>query len=208
MISDALWQRRFHGDRGVLGRKMVLDGKPYEVIGVLPAGLRLPTMAQLVSMAASGAIPEIWKPFAVRDEELDSIGDFNYACIARLRGGVTVSRALDELNAVQARIARGFPEKTELRAVVEPLDKRMTSRSRQGLLMLLSAVAAILLIVCVNIASLLIARGSGRSRELAVRAALGASGRRLLRQMLTESVGDGDARRSDWGWGSHIQPWA
>ncbi len=188
MISDALWQRRFHGDRDVLGRKMVLDGKPYEVIGVLPSGLRIPTMAQLESMAASAAIPEIWKPFAVRKEELDPTGDFNYACIARLRGGVTVSRALDELNAVQARIARDFPEKMELRALVEPLDRKMTARSRQGLLMLLSAVAAILLIVCVNIASLLIARGSGRSRELAVRAALGASGGRLLRQMLTESL--------------------
>ena len=188
MISDALWQRRFHGDRGVLGRKIVLDGKPYEVIGVLPAGLRLPTLAQLVSMTASGAIPEIWKPFAVRDEELDSMGDFNYGCIARLRSGVSISRALDELNAVQARIARGFPEKIELRASVVPLDQKMTARSRQGLLMLLSAVAAILLIVCVNVASLLISRASGRSRELAVRAALGASGGRLLRQMLTESL--------------------
>jgi len=188
MLSDALWQRRFHGDRGVLGRKIVLDGKPYEVIGVLPAGLRLPTLAQLISMSASGAIPEIWKPFAVRDDELDDMGDFNYGCIARLRGGVTISRALDELNAVQARIARKLPEKVELRASVEPLDKKMTARPRQGLLMLLAAVAAILLIVCVNIASLLISRGSGRSRELAVRAALGASGGRLLRQMLTESM--------------------
>src|SRR5580698_807837 len=91
MISDALWQRRFHGDRSVLGRKIVLDGKPYEVIGVLPAGLRMPTLAQLFTVSSTGTIAEIWKPFAVRDDELDSMGDFNFACIARLRGGVTVS---------------------------------------------------------------------------------------------------------------------
>lgn len=185
VLSDSLWRRRFHSDPGVLGRKIILDGKPYEVIGVLPAGLRLPTMAQLESMASNATIPEVFKPFANTDR--DATGDFNYACIARLRGGVTISRALDELNAVQARIAQGFPEKIELRAAIDPLDQKMTSRSRQGLLMLLSAVAAILLIVCVNIANLLLSRGSARARELAVRAALGASGRRLALQMLTES---------------------
>ena len=188
MLADTLWQRRFHGDRNVLGRKIVLDGKPFEVIGVLPTGLRLPTQAQLSSMPASGATAEIWKPFAVQDDELDDMGDFNYSCIARLRAGVTLAQALDELNAVQAGIARLVPEKVELRASVEPLDRMMTARSRQGLLVLLSAVGAILLIVCVNVASLLTARGSGRSKELAVRAALGASGGRLMRQMLTESV--------------------
>ncbi len=195
MITDALWRRRFHGDRGVLGRKILLDGKPYEVIGVLPAGLRLPTLAQLVSMTASGAIPEIWKPFAVRDEELDSMGDFNYGCIARLRGGVSISRALDELNAVQARIARGFPEKIELRASVEPLDQKMTARSRQGLLMLLSAVAAILLIVCVNVASLLISRASGRSRGVSGTGRAGRERRPIASADADGEPGDGNARR-------------
>jgi putative ABC transport system permease protein len=188
LIADSLWRRRFHGDRGVVGHQIILDGKSYEVIGVLPAGLRLPTMAQIETLATNQSVPEIWKPFAVRDDELSPMGEFDFACIARLRGGVTISRALDELNAVQARIALGFPEKVELRAAIDPLDRKMTSRSRQGLLMLLAAVAAILLIVCVNIASLLISRGAGRTRELAVRAALGASGGRLLRQMLTESA--------------------
>jgi putative ABC transport system permease protein len=186
VIANTLWQRRFHGDPGVLGRKIILDGKPYEVIGVLPAGVRLPTMAQLQRMPSNAAVAEIWKPLANTDR--DSMGDFNFSSIARLRNGVTIPRALDELNAIQARIAQEFPEKMELRASVEPLDQKMTARSRQGLLMLLSAVAAILLIVCVNIANLLLSRGSARSRELAVRAALGASGGRLMRQMLTESV--------------------
>ena len=187
ILSDSIWQRRFHGDPNVLGRKILLDGAPFEVVGVLGPGVRIPTMAQLQSMIASNAVPEIWKPFAVRDDELDQMGDFNYSSIARLKRGVSMRQALDELNAVQAEIASKIPEKTELRAALAPLDRQMTGRSRQGLLILLAAVAAILLIVCVNIADLMLSRAMGRTREMAVRMALGASSQRLLRQMLTES---------------------
>ncbi len=186
LLSDGLWRRRFHSDPNVLGQKVILNDKPYEVIGVMPAGLKVPRLSQLQSMHIEDADPEIWKPFA--NEDTDVMGDFNFGCIVRLKHGVAAPRALDELNALEADIIRDLPEKMELRAKMSPLQQQLTGRSRKGLLVLLSAVGAVLLIVCVNIANLMLARATGRRREFAIRAAIGASTGRLLRQMLTESL--------------------
>jgi putative ABC transport system permease protein len=188
VLSDALWRRRFASDPNVVGHKIILDGHPYEVIGVLSSGFHFPKLSQLYAMSSVAQRPELWKPFAVSPAELDPIGDFNYACIARLRRGVSLKQALAALNAAQSRIASQAPEKIELFAALVPLRDQIAGRSRGFLQLLLGAAGAVLLICCVNIANLLLARVTARKRELAIRSAMGAGVRRLLRQMLAESL--------------------
>jgi len=188
VLSNELWRRRFASDPNILGRKIQLDGRPYEVIGVLSAQFHFPKLSHLYAMDVAAEQPDLWKPFAVKPDELEAMGDFNYVCIAQLQAGVSRSQALSELNAVQASIASQAPEQVELHAAMVPLQDQITSRSRLGLQLMLFAVGAVLLIGCTNIANLLLARTASRKTELAIRSALGAGVRRLLRQMLTESL--------------------
>jgi putative ABC transport system permease protein len=188
VLDDAFWRRRFSGDPSIIGRTIHLDGKPFEVVGVLQADFRFPKLSQLYAMPIAEERPQIWKPFAVREDELESLGDFNFACIVSLRPGVSVQQAVADLDAIQARVAAAAPEKIELRTAMVPLQDQITGRSRTGLQVLLAAVAVVLLIGCANIANLLLARGAGRMRELAVRTAMGASRMRLLRQQMIESL--------------------
>jgi len=187
LLSDNLWRRRFSSDPNILGRKILLDGRPYQVVGVLSASFHFPKLKQLYAMSIADGEPQLWKPFAVKPDELEDIGDFNYACIARLRPGVSPKQALAQLNAVQAELARAVPEKIELFAAMVPLHEQITSRSSRGLELMLFAVGTVLLIGCVNIANLLLGRVQSRKVELAIRAAMGAGMRQLIRQMLTES---------------------
>lgn len=188
ILNHSLWTRRFGADPSVVGRKVMLGGEPYEVVGVLRQDFHFPKLSQLYAMSISEERPEIWKPFALRDDEAEPMGDFNYACIARVRRGVTESQALSELNAVQASIAETLPEKEQLLATLVPLQDQITGRARTGLQILFAAVGAILLIGCANIANLLFARETARHQELAIRNALGAGRGRLAFQLLTESL--------------------
>lgn len=188
VISDGLWASRWHRDPGVIGRRIILDDAPYEVVGVLPASPRIPIGSQLVSLPSVSTDAQIWKPFGLRDEEKPVFGDYNYGCIARLKPGVSLERATSDLDAIQNGIVQRYGDNQKLRATVTPLREQMTGSSRDSLLLLLTAVGAVLLIVCVNIASLMLIRVNARQREIAIRAAIGASRLRLLRQMSTECL--------------------
>jgi predicted permease len=176
VISQSLWKNRFQGDASLIGSKIVVNGAPYDVIGVLPPQTRLPEEADLLV------------PFAISDNDLAIMGEFNYTCIARLKPGVSLAQAVADLNVIQSNIVKDLPEKVELRAAVTPLHEALTAGSRQSLSVLLAASSAVLLIVVVNLANLLLARASSRRRELAIRTALGAGVSRLVRQLLTESL--------------------
>jgi putative ABC transport system permease protein len=188
ILNNELWRRRFGADPNIIGRKILLDGHPYQVVGVLASDFHFPKLSQLYAMTVAEERPELWRPFAVKPDELETMGDFNYACIGRLRRGVSLEHALAELNAAQARLASQVPEKVELLAALVQLQDQITNRSRRGLLLVLCAVGAVLLIGSANIANLLLARAISRKRELAIRAAMGASTWRLVRQTLTESL--------------------
>ncbi|MFY9727926.1 MAG: ABC transporter permease [Bryobacteraceae bacterium] len=188
VLSDRLWSSRFQRDPAIVGRKIILDGNPYEVIGVLPAGVQLPKTSQVQSLAVPGDYAQLWKPLGLRVDEIQALGDFDFGCIARLAPGVSFERANAELNAIQDGIGRTLPEKIALLANVVPLQRQITGGTRASLVLLLAAVGAVLLIVCVNLANLLLARAAARRRELAVRLAIGAGAGRILRQMLTESL--------------------
>ena len=205
VISDRLWASHFHHDPAVVGSKMVLDGQPFEVVGVLPPAARIPTDEQLYSLARGSAPADIWKPFAIRDEELGIMGDFNYGSVGRMKPGVSMAQATADLNAIQNGISQAMADKTELRVSLSDLQQQITGSSRASLMLLLAATGAVLLIVVVNLANLLLARAAGRSKELAVRAAIGAGLGRLVRQMLTESLilatagGALGALAAEWG---------
>jgi putative ABC transport system permease protein len=188
VISDRLWSGRFHRNPGIVGSKIVLQGVPFEVVGVLPPDAHIPSQGRLQSMAMSNGEADIYKPFAVEDSDLAILAEFNFGCLGRLKRGVTIAQATADLNSIQKAIVDTMPEKTELRARISGLQEQMTGSSRTSITLLMAAAGAVLLIVIVNLANLLLARGAGRRRELAIRAAIGAGTGRLVRQLLVESL--------------------
>uniref|UniRef100_Q020B7 Permease n=1 Tax=Solibacter usitatus (strain Ellin6076) TaxID=234267 RepID=Q020B7_SOLUE len=188
VIADALWRRRFQADPGVIGRKMLLDGEPCEVVGVLPATFHFPREEKAGTRFLGEGL-EVYRPLGYDAGDLKiRMGDFNYWATARLKPGVSPARAQAELNVVQAGISKQIPGDFDLHATLMPLMERMVGEVRQGLVLLMAAVGVVLLVLCVNLANLSLARAAGRAREAAIRTALGASRGRLVRQSLVEST--------------------
>jgi putative ABC transport system permease protein len=136
VLSYELWQRRFGAAANIIGQRLVLDDQPYTVVGVLPSDFRLPRLSDVYPIPIASTSPQLWKPFGLRDAERSPIGDFNYACIAKLRPGVTVAAAADELAAIQSEIDTQLPQRVGLGAAVVPLDEQVTSRVRPAVWLL------------------------------------------------------------------------
>lgn len=183
ILSESLWRSRFNADGSLVGRSILVDGEDHEVVGIIPASLRLPYSG------STNARFEILRPLVLSPQEQSRLtGNFNYAAVVRVRPGVTAEQALAEMNVVQARFPRQAGGDAELKATLMPVHELVTGRARNGLWMLAAAVGAVLLIVCVNLANLLLSRIASRSREAAIRTALGASRARQFSQVLTESL--------------------
>jgi predicted permease len=181
VISDALWRSKFGADPQALGRTINLDGVQAEIVGVLPASFRNFTRVDVYRPWSAAPMP--WWNWN---------NNYSYAAIARLADGVSPAAALEQMNAIQGAIAaehfQGEYAAWTLRATLIPLREFATGRSRAGLLMLLGAVAAALVVACLNIANLMLVRATVRNREAGVRAALGASRLAIFRGVLIESV--------------------
>jgi predicted permease len=187
ILSNEFWRSRFHADPAILGKTMTLDGIPHAIVGVMPSSFHFPQ--QIGRMVEFAPTISFYEPLnGPMEYETDLIGEFDFAAIGRLAPGVTPEKALAELNVVQAQIAKQANEGVDLRAEITPLESEIVGAARRGLLFLLLAVGAVLLIACVNLANLLLARVPGRMREAAIRTALGATRAQLARRMLAESL--------------------
>ena len=192
LLTNSLWRQQFQGDPGILGKTVTLNGFPYTVIGVMPGSFRLPVVQTLGGPDRSRAKSvEALIPLAFSKDQLqEAMGDFNYFGLARLKPGVSAAQANEEIDALQHTISAGLSaeEKATLFAVLTPFQDVLVGNNRTPLLILLAAVAGLLLVGCINITNLLLARAVGRRHQIAIAAALGAGRREILRMAMRETA--------------------
>lgn len=183
MISEGLWRNRFDGAPNVLGQTITLDGKNFSIVGVIPASLKL----RISNFQDS----DVYAPISQWSNSILMFrgAGLGFHGIGRLKPGVTIEQAHADMQRVTANLAAAFPDDDRgIGASMMSMKEQIVGSTRGFLIILLGAVGFVLLIACVNVASLMLARASGRGREFAVRAALGASRGRVIRQLLTESL--------------------
>ena len=187
IISHDFWQKHFGGDANVLGRTVMLDRRQHTVIGVMPAGFQFPIQNDpidfYVTIAEDAAYPDGSKP------QTQQRGNHSLRAIARMKPGVTIAQAQADLEAIATALQKQYPESnTNVGVGSKPLREQMVGDMRMALYILFGAVVCVLLIANANVANLLLARASARGKEIALRAAMGASRTRIIRQLLTESL--------------------